>query len=524
MSDPLHDTLSVGAACTVSEGHWLDTSSDQKQWRFDELTQSSHEACGDGAIDRSMIEARGSCRDGSKTHHPIYPPRFFDIRMRTGRTYAPGVAEGEVLLLSEPLSFYGGVDVESGEIIDHSHPDRGKNVAGKILVMPSGRGSSSSSSVLAELIRLNTGSVGILLERPRSMISAVPSWWRRSRTSPMATGCGSSLIGGPKQRFAQRQSRWTSDQKPNPDLTPNLRNFLMFEGIFTAVVAPMADDGSLIFDLWEAQVRRQIDAGIHGLIIGGTTGESYALTPAERAEQFRRASAITGKSTPWLAGVNALTTREVVALAKEAKAAGAHGLLLAAPPYVSPTQLELAAHCIEVDKAADLPIVLYNYPGRTNVDMGEDFWAAIKGRPNFVQVKESTGDMKRAVGMLRNHPQIKLCCGAEDLALDFLVWGARMWICAASNFIPEKIVAFYDACVVKGDFATGRKLALEFADLMDALEEGGKFIAAVKYACSRAGICSPVVRGPIGQLTSDEAASLDTLLADLGVRRVKAAA
>lgn len=297
----------------------------------------------------------------------------------------------------------------------------------------------------------------------------------------------------------------------------------MFEGIFTAVVAPMADDGALLFDLWEAQVRRQIGAGIHGLIIAGTTGEPYALTPEERIEQFHRASAIAGKTTPWIAGVNALTTREVVMYAKEAKAAGAHGILVAAPPYVCPTQLELAEHCIEVDKAADIPIVLYNYPGRTSVEMGEQFWSAIKGRPNFVQVKESTGDMKRAVGMLRNHPQVKLCCGAEDLALDFFVWGAKMWICAASNFIPEKIVSFYNTCVIDGDFATGRQLALELADLMDALEEGGKFIAAVKYACSRAGICSPVVRGPIGQLTSAEAQSIDVILAGLGVEAAKSA-
>jgi 4-hydroxy-tetrahydrodipicolinate synthase len=247
----------------------------------------------------------------------------------------------------------------------------------------------------------------------------------------------------------------------------------MFEGIFTAVVSPMTDDGSLIYELWEAQVRRQIDAGIHGLIIGGTTGEFYALTHAERAEQFQRASAIAGKTTPWIAGVNALTTREVVSLAKVAKAAGAHGLLVGAPPYVSPTPAELAEHCIAVDEAADLPIILYNYPGRTNVDMNEEFYAAIAGRSNFVQIKESTGDLKRAVGMLRHHPEIKLCCGAEDLALDFFAWGARMWICAASNFIPEKIVAFYDACVLRGDFVAGRQQALEFAGLMDALEEGG---------------------------------------------------
>lgn len=91
--------------------------------------------------------------------------------MRTGRFYVGGEASGPALVLSEPLSFWGGVEVTSGRIIDHSHPDRGRNVAGTILVMPSGRGSSSSSSVLAETIRRGTGPVGIILARPDPILT-----------------------------------------------------------------------------------------------------------------------------------------------------------------------------------------------------------------------------------------------------------------------------------------------------------------------------------------------------------------
>lgn len=285
----------------------------------------------------------------------------------------------------------------------------------------------------------------------------------------------------------------------------------MFEGIFTAVITPMKGDGSIEWGLWEAQLRRQIDAGIHGLIIGGTTGEYYALSDEERIEQFNRAGKIAGR-TPWLAGVNGLTTAGACKLARAAKAAGASGLLIAAPPYSVPTEAELAAHCIAIDEAADLPITLYNYPGRTGVDMGDVFKQAIRGRRNFVNIKESTGDIKRAIAHQRDYPEIKLCCGAEDLALDFFVWGAKMWICAVSNFDPARIIALYDACVLRGDFIAGRRIAGELSSLMATFEDGGKFIASTKYACARQGLCEPHLRGPLGPLTEEETRRLDAIL------------
>ncbi len=286
----------------------------------------------------------------------------------------------------------------------------------------------------------------------------------------------------------------------------------MFEGIFTAVISPMDETGALAPDLWEAQIARQIEAGIHGLVIGGTTGEFYALTFDERVEQFRRAGRLLGGKTPWLAGVNAIATADVVSLAGAAKIAGASGLLLGAPPYASPTAEELARHCIAVDEAANLPIVLYNYPARTNADMDDTFMRAIAGRANFVALKESTGHMKRAMAHARDYPSIALCCGSEDLALDFFALGARMWICATSNFAPAIVLDLYRACVEDGDFQRGRAISARLAALTHALEEGGKFIGAVKHACARAGYCGPMLRGPLRPLAEAEGRALEAIL------------
>lgn len=290
----------------------------------------------------------------------------------------------------------------------------------------------------------------------------------------------------------------------------------MFEGIFTAVVSPMAADGALVTQLWDAHVQSQLDAGIHGIVVGGTTGEFYALNVDERRAQFERANTVIGDRRPWLAGVNAITTRDALELARAARANKAHGILLGAPPYVSPTEDELVDHCIAVAEAAGLPVVLYNYPARTNADMGPKFFDRIAGRTEFVALKESTGNMKRAQELLRDYPAIALCCGSEDLALDFFALGARMWICATSNFAPRLILDLYESCVGRGDFVRGRALSGRLAALTHALEEGGKFIGAVKHACARGGVCEPWLRAPLGPLSGEEGRALDAILDRMG--------
>ena len=125
------------------------------------------------------------------------------------------------------------------------------------------------------------------------------------------------------------------------------------------------------------------------------TGESYALTRDERVRQFRFAKEVIGGRVPLICGVNDMTTTGACAYAAAAKEAGADGILLAAPPYSLPTERELAAHCLDVDRACGLPIMLYNYPGRTGVDMGADFLEQVSRRATFKAIKEASGDIDR---------------------------------------------------------------------------------------------------------------------------------
>ena len=276
-----------------------------------------------------------------------------------------------------------------------------------------------------------------------------------------------------------------------------------FEGIYPPVITPFNDDQSVDERGWADMIDYQIENGAHGVVIGGTTGEFYALTRDERLDQFRKAPDVVGGRVPWLAGVNDFQTESVCAYASAAKEAGADALLLAAPPYALPTERELAAHCLRVERAAKLPIMLYNYPGRTGVMMGEEFLERVGRNANFCAIKESSGDIHRIHLLAREFPHLQLSCGIDDLALEFFVWGARSWVCAAANCALPETLALFEACVVERDFEKGRRIMQALLPLSTVLERGGKFLQCIKFACELQGLPGGGVRLPQRPMTKE---------------------
>lgn len=289
---------------------------------------------------------------------------------------------------------------------------------------------------------------------------------------------------------------------------------MKFEGIYTPAITPLAADGSIDKAAFADVLEYLVESKIHGVIIGGSTGEYYAHTAQERIELAALAKDVLGGRLPLIVGTGGIRTEDAVAFARHAREIEADALLVGTPPYALPTQQEIALHVKAVDAAANLPIMLYNYPGRMGVSMGEAFFDAVADVKNIVAIKESSGDMAQLHRLAIQRPYIQLSCGWDDQALEFFAWGAQSWVCAGSNFIPREHVALYEACVVQKDFAKARRIMAAMMPLMDFLE-GGKFVQAIKYGCELNGLKTGGVRKPLYGLDTDEKQALQRVVAEL---------
>lgn len=290
---------------------------------------------------------------------------------------------------------------------------------------------------------------------------------------------------------------------------------MKFEGIYTPVITPFAEDGSIDFDAYAVHVAFLKESGVHGLMIGGTTGEYYVESLEERLKLLSVAREVVGSELTIIFGTGSVKPTESLWLAERAKDAGATCLLLATPPYSLPTQKELADFALEVDRVSGLPIMLYNYPARMGINMEREFFELVKGASNICGIKESSGDINRLHMLMSECPQIQVTCGMDDQALEFFAWGAKGWVCAGSNFLPKEHVALYQACVVENDFNKGRRIMAALMPLMNVLEQGGKFIQSVKHGVAFDGRFAGGVRAPLQGLSDSEKAELEAVISQL---------
>ena len=284
------------------------------------------------------------------------------------------------------------------------------------------------------------------------------------------------------------------------------------EGIYTPVVTPLNADGGFDLDGLANVIDHLVAGGVHGLISGGSTGENYAQTVEERLELGRFTKNHLKGRLPLVIGTGSMRTEDSIALATGARDMGADAILLGTPPYSVPTERENALNALAIDRAADLPVILYNYPGRMGVNMGEEFLDRVGRSRNIIGIKESSGDINRVHLLARDYPHIQMSCGMDDQALEFFAWGARSWICAGSNFLPEEHVFLYETCAVNGDFNKGRRIMSAMMPLMRVLEQGGKFIQCVKHGTEFAGLRTGTVRPPLRPLNKDDKRQLEQVI------------
>ena len=288
-----------------------------------------------------------------------------------------------------------------------------------------------------------------------------------------------------------------------------LTKSLAFRGVYSALVTPMKDNEAVDSTTLESLADWLIGKGVHGLIPLGSTGEYYALSGDEREGVLRTTLEVAAGRVPIIAGANAGSTRDVIAFSRQAETLGCAGVMLAPPYYSLPRLDELYAHFRAVNNAIGIPIMLYNYPGRTGVDMPPDFIERLAALKNIRYVKESTGEMARITELLRRcGDRLGVFCGCDTIALESLMIGAIGWVGGVVNALPRSHARLYELAVVRKDFARARQLFFEMLPTLELMEGGGKYTQWVKAACGLMGHdCGPP-RRPLGPATRAECARL----------------
>ena len=276
-------------------------------------------------------------------------------------------------------------------------------------------------------------------------------------------------------------------------------------GVITAIVTPFKANEDVDFETLGRLLENQLSNGITGFAVLGSTGEYYAMAPTERAEVLRFVKKVVGVRGLLIAGANAGSTRDVVANVRTAYDIGYEAVLLAPPYYSLPSQTELIAHYEAVLAAAPVELVLYNYPPRVGVEVGFEVMDRFADDPRVIAVKESSGSLQRAINIVMKYgDKYQLSCGSDDVALDFLLWGATSWICGPANCFPRQCVEVVSAFNA-GDILRAKTVMTRLYAAMASLETG-KFVQKVKLGCELAGFpCGPT-RMPLMGLDAEERA------------------
>jgi 4-hydroxy-tetrahydrodipicolinate synthase len=212
-----------------------------------------------------------------------------------------------------------------------------------------------------------------------------------------------------------------------------------------------------------------------------------------------------------IAGTNAPSTSGVIANTLRAKEMGYHAVLLAVPFYTKPTQAEIIAHFKAVIAATDMDIVLYSYPGKDGVEIGYEALDALADEPRIIGIKESSGILQRAIGISTRYAgRIQLVSGSDDIAWDFMQWGADSWICGPANCMAKPVCEM-DAAFRRGDHIRAKEIMTAIWPAMNVLESG-KFVQKLKYGCELQGNPVGESRMPFGPLTDAERAEFAAVM------------
>ena len=289
----------------------------------------------------------------------------------------------------------------------------------------------------------------------------------------------------------------------------------MFQGSFVALITPFKD-GDVDEDAFRALVEWQIGEGTEGLVPCGTTGESPTLSHAEHMRVVELCIEVTNGRVPVVAGAGSNSTAEAIALTQHAKKAGADAALIVTPYYNKPTQEGMYAHYKAIQDEVNIPIIIYNIPGRSVIDMSVDTMARLAKLPNIAGVKDATSDLNRPIlTAIEIGAEFCQLSGEDGTAIPFLAAGGHGCISVTANIAP-KMCADMQKAWAAGDVAAAMALQSKLMPVHGALfcETSP---GPVKYAAGLLGLCADEVRLPMTEIAEASKARVRDALSRAGI-------
>jgi len=290
----------------------------------------------------------------------------------------------------------------------------------------------------------------------------------------------------------------------------------MIKGSLVAIVSPMRDDGSLDYDAYRRLIEWHIAEGTNGIVAVGTTGESPTVDHEEHCELIRVAVETVRGRVPVIAGTGGNSTTEAIELTAYAKGVGADATLQVVPYYNKPTQEGLYQHFRKVAESVDLPVILYNVPGRTVADLSTETTLRLTQVPGVVGLKDATGDLARASDLLKRAPKpFAVYSGNDDTALALMLLGGHGVISVTANLAPRLMAELCKAALA-GDLSGARALNNRLLPLHLKLFVEPNPIP-VKWALARMGRIAGGIRLPLVPLAEANRPVVEAALRELGL-------
>ena len=288
------------------------------------------------------------------------------------------------------------------------------------------------------------------------------------------------------------------------------------KGIIPAMVTPLDDNGNVNERTLRKLTNHLINGKVHGLFVVGSTGEWYGLDMDQKKKTFETVVEETNGRVPIYAGTGAVTTKETLKLTKIAKDAGVSAVSILTPVFISPNQEELYNHYRMIADSVDIPILLYNNPGRTGINLSADLVERLSKIDNIIGIKDSGGDMTLTGEYIRRTPDnFCVLAGRDTLILSTLVYGGKGAITATANIVPKIVVKIYEE-YIKGNIKEALKAQYDLAPLRLAFSLGS-FPVVIKEGLKLIGIDAGSTFKPVEPMTEDNKMKLKKVLEEMGV-------